>query len=76
MASPSSRAIWQLRLQRKNWSDYEKGRRQPRRTIAICAAVAAIHVVLIASFLSWHGEGHPLPLLVHVRIFPAAINNH
>jgi hypothetical protein len=76
MASPSSRAVWQLRLQRKNWSDYEKAQRQPRRTILICAAVAAIHVVLVFSFLSWHGEGHRLALLVPVRIIPAnTINN-
>ena len=76
MASPSSRAIWQLRLQRKNWKDYEKAQRQPRRTVAICAGVAAIHVVLIFSFLSWHGEGHRLALLVPVRIIPVAMLNH
>ena len=76
MASPSSRAIWQLRLQRKNWKDYENAQRQPRRTVAICAAVAAIHVVLVFSFLSWHGEGHPLPLLVPVRIIPAMVVSH
>jgi hypothetical protein len=59
-------------MQRKNWHDYEKAQKQPRRTVAICAAVAAIHVVLIFSFLSWHGEGHRLPLLVPVRILPVA----
>ena len=71
-SSYSSRAIWQLRLQRKNWHDYEKGQRRPRRTLMICAAVAAIHVVLVLSFLSWHGEGHRLALLVPVKIIPAS----
>jgi hypothetical protein len=76
MASPPARAIWTLRMQRKNWSDYEKAQKQPRRTMAICAAVAAIHVVIIGSFLTWHGEGHRLALLVPVRIIPAAMVNH
>jgi hypothetical protein len=76
MASPSARAIWTLRMQRKNWRDYENAQKKPSRTLAICAAVAAIHVVLVISFLSWHGEGHRLALLVPVRIIPAAVVSH
>ena len=56
-------------MQRKNWSEYEKAQKQAAtRTLAICAAVAAIHVVIMVfSFLTWHGEGHRLALLVPVQ---------
>jgi hypothetical protein len=68
----SPRVVWQLRMQRKVSSDYEKQLQRPGRRMAIVAAVAAIHVVLVFSFLSWHGEGHPLALLVKVKLIPAS----
>lgn len=66
----SARTTWQLRVQRKVGSDYEQQLRRPGRTAMIVAAVAAIHVALVISFLSWHGEGHPLDLLIKVKLIP------
>lgn len=71
MAGSSARTVWALRMQRKVATDYEKRQRSPARRMAIVAAVAAIHVVLVLSFLSWRGEGHRLPLLIKVKLIPA-----
>jgi hypothetical protein len=67
----SARTQWQLRMQRKVGSDYERQLRRPGRTAMIVAAVAAIHVALLFSFLSWRGYGHPLDLLIKVKLIPA-----
>jgi hypothetical protein len=66
----SARTTWQLRVQRKVGSDYEQQQRRPGRTAMIVAAVAAIHVGLLVSFLSWRGYGHPLEMLIKVKLIP------
>jgi hypothetical protein len=66
----SARTNWQLRMQRKVGADYIKGQTTRGRTAMIVAAVAAIHAVLLVGFLNWRGYGHPLDLLVHVKLIP------
>ncbi len=66
----SARTNWQLRVQRKVGDDYIKGHSTRGRTAMIVAAVAAIHALLLVGFLNWRGYGHPLDLLVHVKLIP------
>ncbi len=66
----SARTHWQLRMQRKVGDDYLRGQSTRGRTAMIVAAVAAIHAVLLVGFLNWRGYGHPLDLLVKVKLIP------
>ncbi len=70
MVKYSARTNWQLRVQRKVGSDYIRLQTTRARTAMILAAVAAIHVVLLVGFLNWRGYGHPLDLLVPVKLMP------
>ncbi len=70
MVKYSARTNWQLRVQRKVGSDYIRSQTTRTRTAMIVAAVAAIHVVLLVGFLNWRGYGHPLDLLVPVKLVP------
>ncbi len=68
----SARTNWQLRMQRKVGDDYIRGQSTRGRTAMVVAAVAAIHAVLLVGFLNWRGYGHPLDLLVKVKLIPMA----
>ncbi len=69
----SARAIWRLRVQQKVGEDYLRGQTSPRRVMMVIAAIAAIHAVLIAGFLTLHfGNGAPMENLVKIRIIPLA----
>jgi hypothetical protein len=70
MVKYSARTNWQLRVQRKVGEDYLRGQSTRGRTAMIVAAVAAIHAVLLVGFLNWRGYGHPLDLLVKVKLIP------
>jgi hypothetical protein len=50
--------------------DYLAQQNRPARKIAVIAAVAVIHAGLLVGFLSWRGYGHPLDMLIKVKIVP------
>jgi hypothetical protein len=65
------RASWQLRLQRKLGADYIRGQSSARRKAAVVAAVAVVHIGIVAGFLSWRVTVAEPPLLVKVHLIPA-----
>ncbi len=68
----AARANWQLRLQRKLGTDYVRGQSSFRRKAAVVAAVVAVHLGLVAGFLSWRVNVVQPPLLVKVHLLPAS----
>lgn len=76
MVRSSARVNWQMRVQRKLGADYLRGQSSRKRKAAVVAAVAAVHMGLLAGFLSWRVTIVVPPMLVKVHLISAGAATH